>query len=188
MPGLVLDQVAAQHRPARRRHRRRYGDDGAGLGPFGRGKHSEQHRHAHGGEQSAADPLGHAGGDQGVDVPGEGAGQRPQREHGEGEHERPLRAELVPRPAADGDEDGQAQQVGGNHPLYGRRVCFEISGEGGDGDVDDRRVQQAHEHAEGKDGSDDPLVFQSLHAHPFPERRGPALEGGGRAVPPTSCA
>ncbi len=70
VPGLIFHQVAAENRAGRRRNRCRYRDDGAGLGTLRGGERPEHHRHAHGCEHPAADPLQHAGGNQGVDVPG----------------------------------------------------------------------------------------------------------------------
>ena len=109
-------------------------------------------------------PWMHAERYQLVDAAGERAEQRAERERGQRGHERPLGAEPVADPAADGDEDGQGEKVGRDDPFDGRRRGVELAGEGGQRDVDDRRVQQVHEHAEREDDADQPLVLDASHA------------------------
>ena len=70
MPGLVLDQVAAQHRAAGRRHHHGYGKHRPRLRPLRRRECPEHHGHAHGREHAAAHALDHPKGDQAVDIPG----------------------------------------------------------------------------------------------------------------------
>ena len=62
---------------------------------------------------------------------------------GGGEHA--ARAEAVGHPAADGNEDGEAERVAGEHRLHAERRDVERGAMAGDGGVENGGVERLHE-------------------------------------------
>jgi len=89
------------------------------------------------------------------------AEKRPQGEDADGGREHPARAEAIRHPAADRNKHGEAQRVAGQHGLHAERSDGERLGDGGDGRVENRRVERFHEEGHG----DEPRQ-QSLHDSP----------------------
>ena len=73
------------------------------------------------------------------------AKQRSQREEADGRGKDPSRAEPIRHPAADGNEDREAQCVAGQHRLHAQRGHRQGLRDRRDGRVEDRGVERLHE-------------------------------------------
>ncbi|GJE07950.1 hypothetical protein AOPFMNJM_3282 [Methylobacterium jeotgali] len=102
-----------------------------------------------------ADPLEEAGGDESEEAARGRAGQRAGHEHDEGGAEHRARTVAVRHPAADRDEDREADEVGGQRELQGDRVLAEAAGDGRQRRGDHRRVGVLHEQGGGDGEGDD---------------------------------
>jgi hypothetical protein len=78
----------------------------------------------------------------------EPAGRRGGREHHDPGHEHGPRAQQIPEPPRRDHQDGEHQRVGVEHPQHGVQGGVQPVDHVGDGDVDDRQVEQRHEEAE----------------------------------------
>ena len=117
-PMKVADDHAAGNRAEHWTNQAGDGHEAHGADEFGLGKrpyHSEPaHRHHHG----ATAALQDAAGDQQMDVVRYAAQKRAEGEEADGGRENPARSEPIRHPAADGNEDRQAQCVAGKHRLH----------------------------------------------------------------------
>ena len=86
---------------------------------------------------------------------GEAACCRAKREDDDGGPEHGFRAELVRDPAAQGDKDGERQQVGGHRQFQRNRVFANIAGNRGKRGGDHGRVHLLHEERHGDDEGDE---------------------------------
>ena len=123
----------------------RDGDEAHGLDQVGlvvgaRERHAADRRH-HG----AAGALQDAAGNQRVDVRREAAKYRPESEQPDRRGEDGARAEPVGHPAADRNEDGEAQRIARQHRFHAERRHIHRPGNGGHGRVQDRGVERLHE-------------------------------------------
>ena len=98
------------------------------------GLHDRQH-------QSAAHALHDAKGDQTVHVPGEARKHRADQKQRQREEPHALAAEASHRPAADRDDHGERQHVGGDHPLCRGHPHVHGAPKRGHGHVDDGGVK-----------------------------------------------
>ena len=89
---------------------------------------------------------------------GNGAQRRADREQHQRGHVHALGAEAARRPAGHGDHRGQRQQVAGHHPLDLRDRAVQVVAERAQRDVDDRRVEDRHDHPEDHHAGDLPHV------------------------------
>ena len=87
----------------------------------------------------------------------------PSAEQRDRDHPHPLGPEALRHPARQRDHDRQREHVARRDPLDGVQRRVELAGERLERDVDDRRVEDRHDHADGDDGGDDPdLAAQRL--------------------------
>ena len=158
VPARVFQDQPPDRRSEDRRQHRRDGDDAHHaahpLWPRGLGHHQLADREDH----AAADALQDAECDQLAGRRGEPAEGRAGREQDQRGHVHALGAEPARRPAGDRDHGGERQQVAGHDPLdlIDRRVQFVR--QGGERDVDDRRVEDRHDRADDHHRADAPYV------------------------------
>ena len=84
-----------------------------------------------------------------MDVAGYTAQQRPQREQADGGREHPPSPKSIRHPAADRNEDREAQGVARQYRLYAQRSYFESIRHGRRRRVQNRRVQRFHKERNG---------------------------------------
>jgi len=89
------------------------------------------------------------------------AQQRRRREAHQAHGEHPLAAEEIRQRPRHQDQRPQRQQVGVDDPLLHREAPTQVGVNGGQGDVDDRHVQEGHERAE--DAGDQDQTLLALH-------------------------
>ncbi len=165
VPGRILHEHAAERRPHGRRHRSHDAPQGrrhAVLMP-GEGAHEDGQRHRHHGGR--AEGLPHPEDDEPADVGRQAAGQREAAEHDDPEDEDEPLPVAVGKPPEGEEEDGQPDVVGVEHPGDHGDVGLEIGDHRRDGDVDDGRVEQGHEHAQSHHPQDEPLAGMALVQH-----------------------
>ncbi len=125
------------------------GDEAHGANEFGLGKGAHHGEAANGDHHGAAAALQNAAGDEGVDVGGNAAQEGAEREDADGGGEDFAGAVAISHPAADGDEDGEAEGVAGENGLHGEWRDVQGLGDGGDGGVEDGGVERLHEKGDG---------------------------------------
>ena len=153
-PGQLGDEQPAEDRAERGGKRGGHGEDRRGLDPFVRREHAVQHRHPDRGEHAAGRALQDPEHDQLAEAgcqPAQRGGGGEQRDRGE---HYPLAAVPVAEPAGRRDGDRQAHQEGDRDAVHGGGAHPEVTADGRQRDVDDRRVQDAHEHRGDEDGAD----------------------------------
>ena len=129
------------------------GEDGRGVGE----EHGPAHplAHPHADSQTAAPGAVH---------PGDRQQDGEEGEDGEAEVVHLHPAEDVADPAQGDDQDGQDHHEAHEHPQHvagvgrGQRVQIDAAEDGGQGDQDDRLVDEDHQGAQGDVGQGDPLV------------------------------
>jgi hypothetical protein len=159
-PRCIGDDEAAQRRPQNRPEHRRGGDQDHRAQEIrlrDRAQHDEAPDRRHHGTAGALD---HAGDDEFRQRIGQPAGDRAQGEDDDGGAEHRARAETVGHPAAQRDEDRQAQQIGGDREIEPQHVFMEGSGDRRQRRGDDRRIEILHEERAGDDQRDDVLFGQ----------------------------
>ncbi len=180
-PGEVIDEGASDERAERRSHDGGDHQEPGHTGALGRRKRPVQHRHPDRRQHAAADPLEHPEDDQLEDRLGQAAQHRCDREQGDRREEGALGAETVPDPAGRGNPHREAHEIADHHPVGRRRAHPEISRDGGERDVDDRRIHDRHEHRHDVDRPDDLLGAQPHRAHLTILAQGPrSVRCGGR--------
>src|SRR2546429_68889 len=110
--------------------------------------------------------------------PAQRRGGREQRDRGE---QHPLSAVPVAEPAGRRDGDCQAHQKGDRDPVHGGGAYPEVTTDGRQRDVDDRRVQNGHEHRGDEDDADRYLLADPRGHSILSPRQRPA---GGSPIPP----
>lgn len=115
-----------------------------GPGPVGGVEGGLDDRQRTGSEQRPADALEHAGRDEDADVRGQPANQRRGGEPHHADDEDPPAPEAVAERAAEQDQPGQREHVAVDGPLERGEARVQVTADGRQGDVDDRRVQQGH--------------------------------------------
>ncbi len=161
-PGEVLDEPATEDRPHGRRDEHRHTEDAHhpahvlgsdGLQDDG---HADRHQHA------PADALDNPEEDQLAEVLRDPAEHR---RNGEGHHRdqvEPLGSPAVGRPAGERDHGPLGEKVAGDDPRDVRVAArVQVMLQGGDGDVDDRRVEDRHDRAGQHDRKRHPLVVDA---------------------------
>ena len=119
---------------------------------------------AAGDEQGGAHPLHRAGGDEDPDVRRQAAQDRGGREAGQAQEEHALAAVPVAERAAEQHERAEGDEVGVHHPLQLGGARVEVLRDGGQGDVDDRAVEEGDPGAEHR-REEDPPGGGRAHAH-----------------------
>ena len=121
--------------------------------PGGLGEHAHADRHDH----AAAEALQDAEEDQRLGRPGQAAQRRAERRTARPRPStpswRPKRSDIQP---VSGITIGQREHVAGRDPLDRVQRGVELARQRLERDVDDRRVEDRHDHADGDDGGDDP--------------------------------
>ena len=125
------------------------GDRGHGSDELGFGEGADDGEAADGHHHGASAALEDAEGYEDVDVGGDAAEKRAEAEQADGGGEDAAGAEAIGHPAADGDEDGEAQGVAGEHGLHAERGDFEGLRDGGHGGVENGGVERLHEEGDG---------------------------------------
>jgi len=116
-----------------------------GADHLGTGKSTEEREPSDRGHHRAAYALQNAGGHQQRHVGRETARQGAQHKEHHGEPEDSIRAKPIRHPAADGNEDSEAQRVTRQDRLQAQRRDAEIGGHRGHGGVHDGGVEIFHE-------------------------------------------
>ena len=144
-PVKISDDQAAGDGSEHGPNQRRDGDEAHGADQLGFGEGPDQgepsDRHHHG----AAAALQNAIGDQHMDVVRDAAEKRPQRKNADGGGKHAARPEPIRHPAADRNEDREAQRIAGKHRLHAERSHFQRRRDGGHGRVQNRGVERLHE-------------------------------------------
>ena len=154
-PGCVSGQDAAQQRPDHRPQDRRQGHVGHGRDQLRPREAAQQDQPAHRGHHGAAQPLQHPHRQQHAEAVGHAAQRRAEGEDAERQSEDPARAEPVGEPAADRDEHGQGQDIGGHRQIQPQRRGVQAGRHVRDGGGDDGGVELLHQEGDGDDHRDD---------------------------------
>ena len=149
MPARVLDEVAADQRAEDGADERGHDGviDGVDEPVFFIDFQQRQARHRH--DDGAAHALNDAGADEHWQAGGERAEERAEHEDDERDDEGFARAEAVGEVAAGGDEQGDGEGVGDDGGLHIERRDVQVGGDGGQGGVQDGRIQHLHEDGDG---------------------------------------
>src|SRR5258708_3892861 len=147
-PMKISEEQAAEDGPEKGADQTRHGDEAHGGDELGFGKAADHDEPSYREHHRAAAALQHPAGHQPVDVGRDAAEKRAEGEDADRGCEYSPRAETIGHPAADGDEYGETQRVGREHGLHTERRDLERMRNGGDGSVQDRRVQRFHEKAD----------------------------------------
>ena len=152
-PGGELGQHAAEDEPDGRTAAGDAAVDGEGTGPLlGLGEGDREQRQGGGCHDRGEGTLEGAGAEEHGGVLGQAPECRGGGEADEADHEHPLAPEVVGDAAAEEQQAGEREGVGGEHPLaVGRR---DVQGplSGGQGDDHDRGVEHDHELGHRDDG------------------------------------
>ncbi len=156
-PVEVTDDQTAGQRPEQRPDQTRDGDEahradqlGAGEGPHN-GEPSDRHHHR------PAAPLQDPAEHQHMNVRRDAAEERPDREQPDRPCKDPARAEPIRHPAADRDEDREAQRVAGEHRLHAQRRHAERRRDCRHRRVQDGGVERLHEEGDRHQPGQEPL-------------------------------
>lgn len=145
MPGGVLDDDAAQHRPQERPQQRRNRHDVQNVDEHGARIGAQDDQTPYGHQEGPPDSLDDAARRHHGDGGGEGAQQGPRGENGDGEEKSAARAQLVGYPSGGRYQDADGKHVGRHQGVKLQRVAVEAAGDGGDGRVQDGGIQHLHE-------------------------------------------
>ena len=144
-PMEVVDDEAAGDGAEHGGDERGNGDEAHDADEIGLGEGSDQGESAYRDHHGAAHALHDAECDQQMNVGGDAAEKRAQREDADGRGKHAAGSEPVGHPAADGNEDGEAKRVAGEHGLHAERRNAEGFGDGGHGGVENGGVERLHE-------------------------------------------
>src|ERR1700733_10930634 len=125
------------------------GNEAHGADEFGFGECAYESEAADGNHHRSAAALQNAACDEQMKIAGDAAEERSERENSDGRAENAAGAEAVGHPSADGNKNGEAQRVAGEHGFHAERRDVERSGHGGHGGIQNRRVQRFHEKRDG---------------------------------------
>ena len=114
-PVKVSDDQAAGNRPEHRANQSGNGDEAHGADEFGFGKRSHQREPAHRHHHGSAAALQDAAGDEQMDVARYAAEKRSEGEEADRGRKHAARSEPIRHPAADRNENREAQRVAGQH-------------------------------------------------------------------------
>ena len=145
-PARALGEDSADQDPGRARQSRDRPPDPEGevavaLGAEGRGQRRQRRRREHGRAHSLDEARAH----QQAGALSQAARQRRGGEHHQPGHQHPPPAEEVGRPGAQQEEAAEGEHVGADHPLQALLAEAEIALDRGQGDVEDRVVENVHE-------------------------------------------
>jgi len=107
-------------------------------------------------EQGGADPLERPGHDQRWGVGGHAADQGRAGKPENADHEQSPAAVAITERAAEQQQPGQGERIGVHDPLKAREADAEVLADGGERDIDDRRVEHHEARAEHRDQQDPP--------------------------------
>ena len=149
VPARVLDEVTADQRAEDGADERGHDGviDGVDEPVFFIDFQQRQARHRH--DDGAAHALNDARTDEHRQAGGERAEERAEHEDDERDDEGFARAEAVGEVAAGGDEQGDGEGVGDDGGLHIERRDVQVGGDGGQGGVEDGRIQHLHEDGDG---------------------------------------
>src|SRR6266852_8927819 len=168
----IGDDEAADRRTEHRPQQRRHGEVGHRAHHVGLGDVAQQDeasdRHHHG----AADPLQDACAGELGNAAAQPAQDRAEHEDGDGGAKDGARAEAVGHPAARRNEDGDAEEIGGDRQAEMDRADGEGFGDLRQRRGDHRAVEILHEKRAGDGQRDDCRPFQLEDGHVLPPRRG----------------
>jgi hypothetical protein len=150
-PMKITHDEAAGDRAEHRSDQTGDGDEAHRTNEFGLRERAHHRQAADGNHHGAAAALQNAAGNQLVDVGGESAEQGAEREDADGGRKDAARAVAIGHPAADGNEDGEAECVTREHGLHCERRDVKSGGDGGDRRVENSRVQGLHEEGNGNE-------------------------------------
>ena len=153
-PRAVGHDQAAERRANHRADQCRHADIGHRPHQLGFRHGAQQHEPADRHHHRPAHALHDAGEDQHRQRIGETAADRPQGEDDNRGAEHAARAKAVGGPAADRDEDREAQEVTSDRDVEPERVLAERGAHYRQGGGDDRRIEALHEHRAGDDQRD----------------------------------
>ena len=126
----------------------RDGDEAHGAEEIGFGEGPHEGEPAYRDHHGAADALKDAAGHEEMNVARDATEKRAEGEDSDGRGKDSAGSEFVGHPAADGDEDGQAQGVAGEDGLHAECSDVKSCRDGGNGRVEDGRVERFHEESE----------------------------------------
>ena len=132
-----------------RAHQSGDGDEAHGADEFRLGKGPHEGEPADGHHHGSAAALQDAAGDENGEIASQTAEQRPQGEKPDGAGKYPARAETIRHPSADRNEDRQTQGITGQHRLHAEGSNRQCPGDGGDGGIENRRIERFHKESHG---------------------------------------
>src|SRR5919106_739388 len=115
--------------------------------------HEQGHPDGH--DHAAAEALQEPEDDQRLRRPSQAAQRRRNTEQRHRDHPDPLGTEALGRPTGQRDHRGQREQVPGRDPLDRVQRRRELARQRLQSDVDDRRIEDRHDHPDDHDGRDD---------------------------------
>ena len=150
----MLDEPAAEDGTECHSHGGKAGPGADGAAAIFFGERCADEGEAAGSEKRGSDSLKGAGDDELMDRLRESACSGGEGEYGDTCHEDTTAAEEVSGGASDEDECAEEQAVGLNDPLHVDDGGFKAGLECGQGDIDDRAVDECHAAAEDGSGED----------------------------------
>ena len=154
-PVEIGGDEAADGRPHQRAQKGRNGEPGQGVHQLRFGNLPQDddasHRHHHGPAQALQGPRRNEPAERLRRPAGDGA----QHEDGNGGAEHMLGPETVGTPAADRNENGETEQIGGEGQFQHDGVRAQVGGDGGKRRGDHRGVHVFHEQGGGDDQRDE---------------------------------
>ncbi len=156
MPGIGVGDIAADHRPQRRRHHGEDAGDRRRQHAAIRGKEGKARGEDRGNDGATAEALDHAEEKQQVEVRAERRPQAGQGEPADGEHKEPAQREQAREACRQRNRNDLGHEIGGLDPAQpiqgnaeGRLNIRQRAG-------DDLDVEDRHEHAEAHGEKADP--------------------------------
>ena len=156
-PVQKADDQATGERPKHRTDQTGDRDEAHGSNEFGFRERAHDSQPPDGHHHCAATALKDAAGNEQMNVGADAAEERAEGEEADGRAEYAPRAKAICHPAADGNENGEADGVAREHGLHAQRRDVQCRGNGRHGGVEDRGVERLHEKRDGHEPRDHAL-------------------------------
>ena len=154
-PGEIGDEESADRRTDDRSEQSGHRQIGHRPHEIGLVGGAEQDQPADRHHHRAADPLEDSCRHQLEEGVADAAADRAQGEDGDRRPEQGPRADAVGEPAADRDEDREAEEIGADREIEPQRALAQRQGDGRQGGGEHRRIQVLHEQGAGDDQRDE---------------------------------
>ncbi|MNS36029.1 hypothetical protein D3C72_682120 [compost metagenome] len=151
VPGQVLHHPAAHGRTDQGAEQPGNGDEAHDPHQFRTRVGAQHHQPPDRQHQRPAQALDHPGADQQAQAARQCAEQRAETEQQDCTEEDLPGAKTIGDPARSGNQQGDREHVGNDHPLHAQWVFGQVAGHGRQGGVEDRPVEGLHEEGNGDD-------------------------------------